>query len=129
LTLGRYHAKTIGRIKPVIQKGTTQAHTTLKMLLKMPKRVYLFSRRNRYAVGSVLASSLMELQNSSWLAHSLDHENVIFHMQDQSSKTELLTKGPFVKNAFYSSKIAADPSTRPSNAQQDRFATRSAIFR
>jgi hypothetical protein len=118
------------RLRPAIQKQTTLAHTTLRMLFRKPRRQYLFSRRNRYAIGSVLASSLLELQNSSWLAKSLDKENILFHMQTGVEKTDLLTEGPYVKNAFHSaSTLTSSAPSGSSTVQQERFATRRAILR
>jgi hypothetical protein len=128
--LGKYEADAINRIKPNTQKEVTRAHTTLKMLLKMTKKVYLFSRRNRYSIASVLASSLLELQNSNWLAESLGNESIVFHIQPELPEKDLLANGPYVEAAFFSkSKAVSSPSMSPPSVQQDRYATRNAIFK
>ncbi|EPE33047.1 hypothetical protein GLAREA_06059 [Glarea lozoyensis ATCC 20868] len=116
-------------LRSAIQKQLAPKHTTLKTLLKKPKKLYLLSRRNRYAIGSTLASSLLALQTSSWLARGLDNETILFYMRNDPARTDLLNEGPYVKNTFYSSlKKATSASPSPSTVEQERSATRRAIF-
>jgi hypothetical protein len=54
------------------------------------------SRRQRYKIASILASSLLQLHSTPWLVDKIDKKNVLFH----KVRSEVLVESPFMRCSF-----------------------------
>lgn len=80
------------------------------------------SRQQRHKLASVLASSLLQLQTTPWLADKFDKKHIFFYRQG----TQVLVEHPYIKHSFSSSKDS-DPSQPPTPQAADRLAVRNSL--
>jgi hypothetical protein len=100
---------------------------SLENLLANTNRSKL-SRRQRYRLAVVLASSVLQLQTTPWLTEKLEKKNIYFYR----SETEILADQPYILQSFSSKKIfhpmtSDEESTPPALFYSKRISTRSSL--
>jgi hypothetical protein len=81
--------------------------TSLESLLANKGKMSL-SRQKRYKIASILASSLLQLQNTPWLAESLEKKNILFYRKG----SDVFVEEPFINHSFSSTKVRQDDAPR-----------------
>ncbi|TAQ86665.1 hypothetical protein B7494_g5026 [Chlorociboria aeruginascens] len=76
------------------------------------------NRQERYKVASVLATSLLQLQTTPWLADKMEKKNIFFYRRG----SKVLIEHPYISHAFKSNKTK--PLPRPINTTSPTPATR-----
>lgn len=64
------------------------------------------TRHERYKIASILASSLLQLQSTPWLAEKMEKNNIFFCKQDN----KIFVDRPYIRHSFASSK-SSQPSS------------------
>lgn len=103
-------------VKELHPASEDESIVSLETLLTSTPRV---SRHDRYHVASILASSLLQLQSTPWLADKMEKKNIFFYQQC----SKVLIDYPYVRQSFSSVKRAAQPIT----PGQARFAARNSL--
>ena len=92
-----------------IDEGTSQAAEyqliSLESLLNDSSQSKL-TRKQRYRLAAILASSILQLQTTPWLAENLAKRNIYFYQNTAG----VLADQPYVRHAFPSSKILPGPT-------------------
>jgi hypothetical protein len=98
------------------QPTSTVEIVSLETLLTGPEKL---SRHDRYKIASILASSLLQLQSTPWLADKIEKKSIFFYRRG----TKVLIEHPYVHQEFSSVKASAHcPHTT-----QSRFAARNSL--
>jgi hypothetical protein len=103
-------------VKDLHPASDDESVVSLETLLTSTPRI---SRHDRYHVASILASSLLQLQSTPWLADKMEKKNIFFYRQG----SKVLIDYPYVRQSFCSVKRAAQ-SLAPGQA---RFAARNSL--
>jgi len=74
--------------------------TSLEELLANKGEMTL-SRQKRYKIASVVASSLLQLQNTPWLTDNLEKKNIMFY----HNGSDVLVEEPFINHPFTPTKV------------------------
>ncbi|CAG8953277.1 hypothetical protein HYFRA_00003484 [Hymenoscyphus fraxineus] len=105
----------------------SQNFKSLEQLLDMSSR-FILTRRDRYRLSLVLASSLLQLQTTPWLTEKLEKKDIFFECYDE----KIETTHPYVKQFFSSTKVPSPhPSkggTSPPTSCNERSATKSSLI-
>lgn len=109
-------------IKAGLPGSANERITSLDALLAGQSDLML-SRHERYKIASVLASSLLQLQTTPWLAHKLEKKNIFFFVQG----SKVLVEQPYIRHSFSSTKTSRPPSESPTPTPANRFAVRNSL--
>lgn len=95
---------------------------TLEALL-MNRGEMRLSRTERYQIASVVASSLLQLETTPWLAGRLEKKNIMFYRRD----SDVLLEQPYISHLFRSTKYPQTAPERSKTGLSARFATRDSL--
>ena len=90
------------------QESTLNNHMSvisLEALLRDNERG--FSRQQRHKIASIVASSMLQLQNTPWLAQKFGKQDVLFYKQGSTIHSDY----PFIRHSFTSSKSSQANAT------------------
>jgi hypothetical protein len=93
-------------LKDTTSSSQTLEETSLEGLLANKGQMTL-SRQKRYKIASILASSLLQLQNTPWLAENLEKKNILFYRKG----SDVLVEEPFINHSFTPTKAYQDEKT------------------
>ncbi len=114
-----------------LKDGTNSAGNyeliSLEDLLANTNRSRL-SRKQRYKLAVVLASSVLQLETTPWLTEKLEKKNIFFY----HNETEILADQPYIRQSFSSRKIFCymtleGKSPLPAQFYSKRNSTRSSL--
>jgi hypothetical protein len=95
---------------------------TLEALL-MNRGDMRLSRTARYHIASVVASSLLQLETTPWIAGRLEKKNIMFYQQD----SKVLFEQPYISHSFRSTRYPQTPPEISKTGFSARFATRDSL--
>ena len=95
---------------------------TLETLL-MNRGEMRLSRTARYQIASIVASSLLQLETTPWLAGKLEKKNIIFYKQN----SKVLFEQPYISQSFRSTRSPQTPPESSKTGLSARFATRDSL--
>lgn len=95
---------------------------SLETLLK-DGQATTFNRKQRHKIASVLASSLLQLQTTPWLAQTFGKRDILFYKHDSI----VLSDHPFVRHAFASTKSNHTPQIAGQSSPAVRFVARDSL--
>lgn len=95
---------------------------TLEELL-MNRGDMRLSRTARYQIASVVASSLLQLETTPWLAGRLEKKNIMFYQED----SKVLLEQPYISHSFTSTRYPQMPPDSSKTGLSARFATRDSL--
>ncbi|CZR68674.1 uncharacterized protein PAC_18573 [Phialocephala subalpina] len=95
---------------------------SLETLLK-DGQATTFNRQQRHKIASVLASSLLQLQTTPWLAQTFGKQDILFYKHGST----ILFDYPFVRHSFASNKSNAIPPVAGQGSPAVRFIARDSL--
>jgi len=99
------------------------SYISLASLLQGQSGIRL-TRHERYKVASILASSLLQLQSTPWLAERMEKNNIFFCRQDN----RVFVDRPYIRHSFPSLKSCPPCSNAPAQISlPPRFIARSSL--
>jgi hypothetical protein len=96
-------------LRPLTEDGASLGNHELISLGKLlaTDGLVRLTRQKRYKVACILASSLLQLQNTPWLGGNLSKNNVFFYHQGN----EVLAGHPYISHSFSSTKSPTQTSS------------------
>jgi len=95
---------------------------SLETLLREGQAIH-FNRQQRHKIASVLASSLLQLQTTPWLAETFGKKDILFYKQDST----ILFDQPFVRQSFISTKRSQVTVRAGQTSPATRFVARNSL--
>ncbi|RDW77567.1 hypothetical protein BP6252_05620 [Coleophoma cylindrospora] len=92
---------------------------SLEKLLDGQSR-FRMSRQDRYKIANVLASSLLQLQTTPWIANQLEKQNIMFY----HNEGKVFLEHPYIRHDF--SSVGLCPKSQ-STDPRDRFIVRNSL--
>lgn len=80
---------------------------SLETILSNTKPFPPLNRHERYKIASILASSLLQLQNAPWLARNLQKDNILFPCDWNAHR--IMIDQPHLPHSFHSTKLQPMP--------------------
>jgi hypothetical protein len=98
---------------------------SLEQLLTGSMLLKPLTRKQRFRLASILASSVVQLQTTPWLTHKLGKKDIFFYYQG----SEVFAEHPFICHSFTSTKVCLCPEHSPKITAKSaqHFATRGSL--
>ncbi|KAF8851604.1 hypothetical protein BDZ45DRAFT_141974 [Acephala macrosclerotiorum] len=94
-----------------INVATESEYINLETLLQV-RSEWRLTRRQRFRVACILASSVLQLQSTPWLAEKMQKKSVLFYRQGD----KILADRPYIRHAFASAKAETAPTDSHTSA-------------